>query len=163
MSSPTAVTTSVTVEAPVDRAFRVFTEDMASWWPPEHHIIGVPLATMVFEPKAGGDVYDVGEDGSRCRWARVLAYEPPTRVVFSWDISLQWQVERDPKRTSEIEVRFVAESDTRTRIELEHRNLDRHGDGWEGMRDAIGSSGGWPVGLARFADWVQKAPAAEPR
>ena len=163
MTSPTAVSTSITVEAPVDRAFHVFTEDMASWWPPDHHIIGVPLATMVFEPKVGGDVYDVGEDGSRCRWARVLVYEPPTRVVFSWDISLQWQVENDPARSSEIEVRFVPEGDTRTRVELEHRHLDRHGDGWEGMRDAVGSPGGWLAGLERFAAWVRDARVSEQR
>ncbi len=131
----------------VERAFTVFTEDMGSWWPPEHHLIAAPLASMVFEPKVGGDVYDVGEDGSRCRWARVLAYEPPSRVVFSWDVSLQWQVETDPGRTSEVEVRFVPEGDTRTRVELEHRHLDRHGEGWEGMRDAVGSPEGWAIGL----------------
>jgi uncharacterized protein YndB with AHSA1/START domain len=118
---------------------------------------------MVFEPRAGGAVYDVGEDGSRCRWARVLAYDPPSRIVFSWDISLQWKVEEDPARTSEVEVRFVAESATRTRVELEHRHIDRHGDGWEGMRDAVGSPGGWQVGLGRFADRVRRAPVAEPR
>ena len=160
MTGPTAVSTSITVEAPVERAFTVFTEDMASWWPPEHHIIGVPLASMVFEPEVGGDVYDVGEDGSRCRWARVLAYEPPTRLVFSWDISLQWQIEDDPERTSEIEVRFVPEGEARTRVELEHRRLNRHGDGWEGMRDAVGSPGGWQTGLGRFAERLQRAPAA---
>jgi uncharacterized protein YndB with AHSA1/START domain len=159
MTGPTAVSTSITVEAPVDRAFSVFTEDMASWWPPEHHIIGVPLASMVFEPKAGGDVYDVGEDGSRCRWARVLTYEPPTRVVISWDISLQWQVEIDPSRTSEVEVRFVPEGDRRTRVELEHRHLERHGDGWEGMRDAVGSDGGWHSVLGNLEARLQGAPA----
>ncbi|HVT41855.1 MAG TPA: SRPBCC family protein [Acidimicrobiales bacterium] len=159
MTGPTAVSTSITVEAPVERAFSVFTEDMASWWPADHHIIGVPLATMVFEPKAGGDVYDVGEDGSRCRWARVLTYEPPTRVVFSWDISLQWQVETDPTRASEVEVRFVPEGDTRTRVELEHRHLERHGDGWEGMRDAVGSTGGWNGVLGHLVARLQQAPA----
>ncbi len=115
MTDSTAVSTAIVVDAPVERAFAVFTEDMSSWWPPEHHIIEAPLASMVFEPKEGGDVYDVGEDGSRCRWARVLAYEPPTRVVFSWDISLQWRVETDPARTSEVEVRFLPEGDRRTR------------------------------------------------
>ncbi len=85
----------------------------------------------------------------------------PSRVVFSWDISLQWQVETDPARTSEVEVRFVPESDTRTRVELEHRHLDRHGDGWEGMRDAVGSSQGWSVGLGRFAQRVHDASVSE--
>ena len=162
MTNPTAVTTSITVEAPVERAFAVFTEDMSSWWPPEHHIIGVPLASMVFEPRAGGDVYDVGEDGSRCRWARVLAYEPPRRVVISWDISMQWQIETDPSRTSEVEVRFVPEGESQTRVELEHRHLDRHGDGWEGLRDAVDSSGGWAMSLARLAERLHEASVGEP-
>jgi uncharacterized protein YndB with AHSA1/START domain len=147
----TSVNSSIVVEAPIDKAFKVFTDDMGSWWPPEHHILESDLAEMVFEPRAGGHVYDRGTDGSECRWGRVLAYEPPRRVVFSWDISLQWQLEADPDRTSEVEVRFVAETPERTRVELEHRRLDRHGDGWEQMRDAVGSPEGWGVGLRAFA------------
>jgi uncharacterized protein YndB with AHSA1/START domain len=143
----TSVRTSVVVDAPIERAFSVFTEDMASWWPPDHHVLKAELAEMVFEPRVGGYVYDRGVDGSECRWARVLAYEPPSRVVFSWDISLQWQVETDPERTSEVEVRFLAESPERTRVDLEHRHLERHGEGWERMRDAVGSEGGWLRGL----------------
>jgi uncharacterized protein YndB with AHSA1/START domain len=154
----TAVSTSIVVDAPQERAFEVYTQDIGSWWPKEHHIIEAPLSHMVFEPKAGGHVYDVGTDGSECRWARVLAYDPPNRVVFSWDISLQWQLETDPARTSEVEVRFVPEGAGRTRVELEHRHIDRHGEGWEGMRDAVGSSGGWPVGLERFSRRVQGVP-----
>ncbi len=111
----TAVSTSIVVNAPADVAFAVFTEDMGSWWPPDHHILQSALASMVFEPREGGRIYDVGADGSECQWARVLAYEPPDRVVFSWDISLQWQVETDPDRTSEVEVRFIAEEPARTR------------------------------------------------
>jgi uncharacterized protein YndB with AHSA1/START domain len=125
----TAVSTSIVVDAPAEVAFTVFTEDMGSWWPPDHHILQAPLASMVFEAREGGRVYDVGTDGTECQWARVLAYEPPHRVVFSWDISLQWQVEHDPDRTSEVEVRFIAEGPGRTRVELEHRRLYRHGEG----------------------------------
>jgi uncharacterized protein YndB with AHSA1/START domain len=106
---------------------------------------------MIFEPRVGGHVYDVASDGSECRWSRVLAYEPPERVVFSWDINLQWEIETDLDRTSEVEVRFIAEAPDRTRVELEHRNLDRHGDGWEQMRAAVGSDGGWPSGMNRYA------------
>jgi len=105
----------------------------------------------VFEPRVGGHVYDRGVDGSECRWARVLAFDPPTRFVISWDINLQWQLETDPARTSEIEVRFTADGADRTRVELEHRNLDRHGDGWEQMRSAVGAPEGWDLGLQRFA------------
>jgi uncharacterized protein YndB with AHSA1/START domain len=151
-ATDTSVDESIVVDAPIERAFSVFTEGIGSWWPPEHHILQAELAEMVFEPRVGGNVYDRGVDGSECRWARVLAYEPPDRLVFSWDITTQWQIETDPSRTSEVEVRFVPDGPTRTRVELEHRNLDRHGDGWEQMRDAVGSPDGWRMGLQRFAD-----------
>jgi uncharacterized protein YndB with AHSA1/START domain len=146
----TSVRTSITVEAPIEQAFNVFTEGIGSWWPETHHLIEGELAEMVFDPFVGGNVYDRGVDGSECRWARVLAYEPPSRVVISWDINPSWQIETDHSKTSEVEVRFIAEGPDRTRVELEHRNLDRHGDGWEQMRDAVGSPGGWS--LDRFAE-----------
>ncbi|MFL5838218.1 MAG: SRPBCC family protein [Solirubrobacteraceae bacterium] len=154
-TADTAVRTSIVVEAPVERAFDVFTQQMPSWWHPDHHILEGELAEMVFEPRVGGSIYDRGVDGSECRWARVLAYEPPRRVVFSWDIDLGWKIEADPDKTSEVEVRFTADGPDRTRVELEHRNLDRHGAGWERMRDAVGSSGGWGAGLQRFASAVR--------
>ena len=150
-TTETSVERSVVVEAPAERAFTVFTEGIGSWWTPEHHILEAELAEMVFEPRVGGHVIDRGVDGSECRWARVLVYEPPTRVVISWDITVQWQLESDPERTSEIEVRFIPEGPARTRVELEHRHLDRHGEGWEQMRDAVGSPDGWNIGLARLA------------
>lgn len=151
-ATDTAVRTEVVVEAPIERAFSVFTEDIGTWWNPEHHLLEGELAEMVFEPRVGGHVFDRGADGSECRWARVLAYEPPKRVVISWDINTQWQLETDHERTSEVEVRFVPEGADRTRVTLEHRNLDRHGEGWEGMRDAVGSPGGWSEGLRGFAE-----------
>jgi uncharacterized protein YndB with AHSA1/START domain len=142
----------VLVEAPVDRAFRVFTEEMGSWWPPDHHILEAELAEMVLEPRVGGHIYDRGVDGSECRWARVLAYEPPERIVFSWDIGLDWKLQTDPALTSEVEVRFVPEGPDRTRVTLEHRNIERHGEGWEQMHAAVGSPGGWRRGLDAFAE-----------
>jgi uncharacterized protein YndB with AHSA1/START domain len=148
----TSVEASIVVEAPIERAFAVFTEDFGRFKPPEHNLLQAEIAETVFEPRAGGYLYDRGVDGSECRWARVLAYEPPTRVVFSWDISPQWQIETDLEKTSEVEVRFVAEAQERTRVELEHRNLERHGDGWEGVRDGVASEGGWPLYLQRFAE-----------
>ncbi len=151
-ATTTSVQSSIDVQAPIERAFQVFTEDIGSWWPPDHHILEAELDEMVFEPRVGGNVYDRGTDGSECRWARVLAYDPPHRFVISWDISLDWKVETDPAKTSEIEVRFTSEGPDRTHVELEHRNLDRHGEGWERMRDAVGSEGGWPRGLQAFAE-----------
>src|SRR5436190_12083723 len=135
----TTVRSTIVVEAPIERAFRVFTEDFGSFKPPEHNLLGVQIAETIFEPRVGGHLYDRGVDGSECGWARVLAYEPPSRVVISWDISPHWQIETDPGRTSEVEVRFTAETPERTRVELEHRNLDRHGEGWEGVRQAVDS------------------------
>lgn len=146
-----SVRTSIVVEAPIDKAFSVFTEGIGSWWPPEHHILQAPLAKMVFEPRVGGHVYDRGTDGSECQWARVLAFEPPKRFMISWDIRLDWQLETDPDKTSEIEVRFTAQSEGRTLVELEHRKIDRHGPGWEAMRDAVGHPDGWGLGLRRLA------------
>ena len=151
-ATDTAVRTEVVVDAPIERAFSVFTEGIGSWWRPDHHILEGELAEMVFEARVGGHVFDRGADGSECRWARVLAYEPAQRVVISWDINTQWQLETDHERTSEVEVRFVPEGADRTRVTLEHRNLDRHGEGWEGMRDAVGSSEGWSEGLRGFAE-----------
>ena len=141
----------IVVDAPIERAFAVFTDDIGSSWPADHHILQGELAEMVFEPRAGGHVYDRAVDGSECRWARVLAYEPPRRVVFTWDINLSWQLETDPAKTSEVEVRFTAQGSDRTLVALEHRGIDRHGDGWEQMRDAVGSPGGWQRGLEALA------------
>jgi uncharacterized protein YndB with AHSA1/START domain len=156
-AADTSVGASIVVEAPIERAFSLFTDGIGTWWDPEHHILEGELAEMVFEPRVGGHVYDRGVDGSECRWARVLAFEPPERFVISWDINLRWELETDPERTSEIEVRFLAEAPDRTRVELEHRNLDRHGEGWEGMRGAVGSPNGWGAGLRRFAEAARAA------
>jgi uncharacterized protein YndB with AHSA1/START domain len=155
-ATDTSVRSEVVVDAPIERAFSVFTDDIGSWWNPDHHILEAELAEMVFEPRVGGHLYDRGIDGSECRWSRVLAYEPPNRVVFSWDINTRWQLETDLERTSEVEVRFVSEGPDRTRVELEHRNLDRHGEGWEQMRDAVGSPQGWPEGMQDFAERMKR-------
>ena len=145
----------IVVDAPVDRAFRVFTEQMDKIKPREHNMLGVDIEATVFEPRAGGRIYDRGTDGSECEWASVIAYEPPDRVVFSWNVSPHWQVETDPARRSEVEVRFIAEGPDRTRVELEHRHLDRHGDGWEGLRDGVAAPDGWPLYLGRYADLLR--------
>jgi uncharacterized protein YndB with AHSA1/START domain len=148
----TSIRHEIVVEAPIERAFSVFTKGFGSFKPPEHNMLGVDIAETVFELSEGGHVYDRGVDGSECRWARVLAYEPPNRVVISWDISPQWQIETDLEKTSEVDVRFIAEAPERTRVELEHRNIDRHGDGWEAVREGVDGDAGWPLYLQRFAD-----------
>ena len=152
----TSVRTQIVVAAPIERAFRVFTEQFDRIKPREHNMLGVDIAETVFEPRVGGHVYDRGVDGSECRWARVLAYEPPHRLVISWDINPQWQIETDLDRTSEVEVRFVSESPERTRVELEHRNLERHGQGWDSMRAGVGSENGWPLYLQRFGGLIEE-------
>ena len=141
----------VVVQAPIERAFTVFTARFGDFKPPEHNLLRAPIAETVFEPRVGGHIYDRAVDGSECRWARILAYEPPDRVVFSWDISPQWQLETDLVNTSEVEVRFIAEAPGRTRVELEHRNIERHGPGWQAVADGVGGDAGWPLYLTRYA------------
>jgi uncharacterized protein YndB with AHSA1/START domain len=155
----TTVRTSVEVDAPVARAFHVFTAEIGTWWDEDKHILEAPLAEMVFEPFVGGNIIDRGVDGSECRWARVLAFEPPHRVCFSWDINTRWQIETDPDRTSEVEITFTAVTPERTHVVLTHRHLDRHGDGWESMRDAVG--GGWR--LTPLAERIDRANHAAGR
>ncbi len=141
----------IMVEAPLGKAFAVFTERLGDFKPPEHNLLSVPIAETVFEPRVGGHIYDRGTDGSECRWARVLAFEPPRRVVFSWDIGPTWQLETEPENASEVEVRFIAEMTDRTRVELEHRNIDRHGPDWQAVAEGVGHDQGWPLYLERYA------------
>lgn len=145
----TALQVEVTVNVPVEHAFRVFTERFDDIKPREHNMLAVPIERTVLEPRAGGTIYDVGTDGSTCTWARVLAYDPPHRLLISWDISPRWTVEPDPAHTSEVEIRFSPESAERTRVELEHRHLDRHGEGWQGFLN-LDSDNGWPLYLERY-------------
>ncbi|WP_136611696.1 SRPBCC family protein [Sinomonas albida] len=154
LASETVVRKVITVEAPVERAFEVFTQRFDEIKPRDHNLLTVPIAETVFEARVGGHIYDRGEDGSVCRWARVLAFEPPARLVFSWDIGPTWQLEADEANASEVEVRFVADGPDRTRVELEHRNIDRHGPGWESVYAGVDNEGGWPLYLARYAQLV---------
>ncbi|HEX5404611.1 MAG TPA: SRPBCC family protein [Pseudonocardiaceae bacterium] len=147
----TVVRKQVVVNAAIAKAFEAFTLRFGDFKPPEHNLLRAPLTETVFEPRVGGHIYDRAVDGSECHWARVLAYEPPDRVVFSWDIGPRWQVETDTELTSEVEVRFIAEGADRTRVELEHRHLDRHGPGWRSVSDGIDGEQGWPLYLTRFA------------
>lgn len=139
----------VLVQAPPDVAWRVFTEQMGTWWPLATHKIGRTRAVdTVVEPRVGGRWYERGEDGSSCDWGRVLAWEPPARLVLAWQISPDWQY--DPALQTEVEVRFLAEGKG-TRVELEHRGLDRYGARQEEMLRIFGSDRGWSGLLASFA------------
>ncbi|MGE2723856.1 SRPBCC family protein [Mycolicibacterium pulveris] len=144
----------VVVAAPLERAFRVFTDQFGDFKPREHNLLGVPIAETVFEPRVGGHIYDRGEDGNVCKWATVVAYEPPRRVVFTWNIGPTWQLESDSARCSEVEVRFTPESADRTRVDLEHRHIERHGEGWAAVAEGVGAEGGWPLYLRRYAGLV---------
>ena len=141
----------VVVDTPIDRAFFLFTERFGDFKPPEHNLLGAPIAETVFEPRVGGHIADRAVDGTECQWARILVYEPPFRVVFSWDISPEWSIVTNPEMTSEVEVRFLAETPQRTRVELEHRYLERHGPDWEAVAEGVDGDEGWPLYLARYA------------
>ncbi|MFF5076791.1 SRPBCC family protein [Actinoplanes sp. NPDC000266] len=149
-SAPT-VQRQIVVKAPVERAFEVFTKRFGDVKPREHNLLSSPLVETVFEARVGGNIYDRAEDGTECRWARVLVFEPPTRIVFSWDIGPQWTIESDLANASEVEVRFIAEGPGQTRVELEHRHIDRHGPGWQSLRDGVNHDEGWPLYLKRYA------------
>jgi uncharacterized protein YndB with AHSA1/START domain len=149
-----AIRHHVVVDAPVDRAFAVFVERFGDFKPREHNMLAVPIEETVFEQQVGGNIVDRGTDGTECRWARVRVFEPPHRVVCSWDIGPQWQVEPNPDQTSEVEVTFVADGPDRTRVELEHRNIERHGPGWEAMAEGVGGDQGWPLYLARYSGLI---------
>lgn len=146
------VRADIVVDVPVEHAFAAFTARTVTWKPPEHNLLGVEIAETIFEAREGGYLFDRGIDGSECRWARVLAFEPPTRVVLNWLIGPRWQIEVEGAQVSEVEVRFIAEAPDRTRVTIDHRHLDRHGDGWEALRDAVGAPEGWLLYLHRFGD-----------
>ena len=145
----------VVVEVSVARAFDVFVSRFGDFKPVEHNLMNAPIAETVLEPWVGGHIFDRGADGSECHWARVLAFDPPDRILFSWDIGPQWEVEPDPERTSEVEVRFVADGARRTRVELEHRHLDRHGPGWPSVRTGVAGEAGWSLYLARYGELMK--------
>jgi uncharacterized protein YndB with AHSA1/START domain len=148
-----AVRQSIVVDAPRERAFTVFTEQMSSWWPMDSHSIAAgPMAAAVVEPREGGRWYERSEDGSETEWGRVLAWDPPERVVLAWQLSAEWKY--DPDLHTEIEVRFTAEDDARTRVELEHRKLEAYAERAEQMRQILGSDDGWGALLRRFSGAV---------
>jgi uncharacterized protein YndB with AHSA1/START domain len=153
-----AVVQTITVEAPIERAFEVFTKGFDSWWPRSHHIGAPDMAEAILEGREGGRWYERGVDGSECEWGRVLAWDPPRRVVVSWHLDGDFQYAADPAKASEVEVRFTAESAGRTRVELTHRHLERHGrESGERLRAGISAEGGWAGLLRSFAEVAEKS------
>ncbi len=145
----------VHVNAPPPVAWRVFTEQMRTWWPLATHKIGKTVAVdAIVEPRVGGRWYERGDDGSTCDWGRVLAWEPPTRLVLSWEISADWK--HDPELRTEVEVRFTQDGNG-TRVELEHRGLDHYGGRRDEMRGIFDSAGGWTGILERFSTHAVRA------
>ncbi len=145
----TIVRHTITVDAPQEKAFAVFTEGHDRWWPRSHKIGRAALEEAVLEGRKGGRWYERGVDGSECDWGRVLVWEPPSRLVLAWQITGEWAYDAD--LLTEVEVLFVPEGLDRTRIELQHRGLDAYGDRLGEMRDTFSSPGGWPGLLERFA------------
>jgi len=153
---PNSVKKSMSVQASPAVAWRVFTEKMTRWWPLDHYKIGKAKAVeAIIEPHVGGRWYERGEDGSTCDWGRVLVWEPGSRLVLTWDINADWQ--HDPNLKTEVEVRFIADGKERTRIELEHRRLDRFGERRDQMRRVFDQEGDWGKLLAMFARVAESA------
>jgi uncharacterized protein YndB with AHSA1/START domain len=140
---------STVVPASRERAFEVFTARMTDWWPSHHHIGGADIEQVVIEPRAGGRWYTRHVDGSETSTGVVLAWEPPERLVVTWQISAEWRY--DPSLVTTVEVRFEAEAEERTRVSLEHRDLERYGADAERMRATFEQPGAWTGTLAAYA------------
>jgi uncharacterized protein YndB with AHSA1/START domain len=144
------VRTSIQVNAHAARAFEVFTAGMDTWWPRTHHVQTGQLKEIGIEPRAGGRLWEENDAGEVCTWGRVLTWEPPRAFAFSWLIGTDWAVPGPDAVGSRVTVTFTP-NDAGTLVELVHDQLEAHGQGWERMRDAVGSDNGWPVGLRQFA------------
>jgi len=144
------LTGSVILELPITEAFRFFTESFNAWWPPQYHIGQADMAEAVLEGRLGGRWYERGADGSECDWGEVRVFEPPTRLVVSWQINGYWQYDPDPAHASEVDIRFTAEGPGQTLVEIEHRGFEHLVAGQE-LRDGITGGGGWDLLLQQFA------------
>jgi hypothetical protein len=150
---------SITVKATPEHAFRVFTEGVDSWWPREHHIGTSQMKKNIIEGRPGGRCYSEQSDGTEAPWGSVLVWDPPQRVVLAWQITPQWKFQPDLSKSSEVEVSFTPEPGGHTRVDLNHRHWERHGEGAETMRNAVGGDGGWGGLLRLFAAETEKVAA----
>jgi len=147
---PAPVRKRVRVNAPPERAFEVFTAGIGRWWPKSHHIGASDLDAPVIEPKAGGRWYERSVDGAECEIGKVLVWEPPARLILAWQLTADWKYDRN--LVTEVEVRFIPDGAGATRVELEHRNLERYGERADVFRGQIDSAGGWSSLLQLFAE-----------
>jgi uncharacterized protein YndB with AHSA1/START domain len=151
---PAPVRKTIHVAASQERAFRVFTAGMSWWWRPEHHIAATPFAEIVVEPRTGGRWYEKDKDGAECEWGKVLAWEPPSRLVLSWQLTSEWKF--DPTFVTELEIRFTPLGANETRVDLEHRDLEKYGAEAAAVRASLDSEGGWNGAIAAYATEASK-------
>ena len=144
------ITGTTTVTLPIERAFALFTGSIDAWWPHEYHIGQAEVAQILLEPAVGGRWFERGVDGSECDWGRVLVWEPPQRVVFTWQINGSWQFDPDPDHASEIEARFTAVGGDETSVDVEHRYFERLVGG-QTIHDTIQGGGSWKLLLDKYA------------
>ena len=147
-----AVRLSVTVPIEPERAFRLFTEEIGTWWPKDSHTLLEGESTEVFEAREGGRWYERGEDGRECTVGTIVAWEPPARFVLAWQLTPEWDFEADLDRATHVEVTFEPEAEGGTRVSLEHRGFEVHGEAGAGMRESVASEGGWPILMKLYAD-----------
>ncbi len=146
---------TIHVNAPIETAFRVLTQKMGEWWPTTHHIGATPFAEIVVEPRAGGRWFERDSKGAECDWGKVLVWEPPKQVVVSWHLQPDFKYNADASKASEVSFEFIAEGAAATRMEFEHRHIQRHGENWEKLLAGVDSPGGWTAVLAQFVEAVQ--------
>jgi len=142
---------SIRVRVPIERAFSVFVEQMEVWWPAAHHIGENPFQSIFVEPRVGGRWYERDAGGKECDWGQVRAWDPPRMVTFSWHLGPDWKFNPDLASASDVAIRFTSEGPGATLVELEHSGIERHGEGYERLRDALDGPGAWVDTLAAFA------------
>ena len=152
--SEAKVCVAVTVEAPIERAFQVFTERCDDWWPRSYRLGHAERIAVVLEPRPGGRWYERTADGKECDWGKVLVWHPPDRLILSWQIGPGFVPEPDPQRASQVDVTFGEAGPARTTVTIVHARFERHGEGWESMREAVSLQGGWPGILPAYAELI---------